>query len=47
MCLKNLKDNRIHTDYVFMTDKEANGVAQICVDENGDNMIVVILGKII
>lgn len=42
--LKNFQGNNILIDYVFRTDEASTGVAPICVDENGDNSILVILG---
>lgn len=42
--LKNFEENKIQTDHVFVTNEAATGVAPICVDENGDNSILVILG---
>lgn len=42
--MENLKKNNINTEKVFITNKAATGVAPICVDKNGDNSIIVILG---
>lgn len=41
---ENFKKNGINTDRVLFTDDAATGVAPICVDENGNNSIIVILG---
>lgn len=42
--LENFQKNNIRTDYVFTTDQAATGVAPICVDKEGNNSILVILG---
>lgn len=42
--LENFRKNKIRTEFVFITDDAATGVAPIVVDKNGDNSILVILG---
>ena len=42
--LENFKENKIDTSRVFISDRAATGVAPICVDQNGENSIIVILG---
>lgn len=42
--LANFQKNNIRTDHVFTTDQAATGVAPICVDKDGNNSILVILG---
>lgn len=42
--IQNFKDNGINTDYVFSTDKAMTGAAPICVDETGQNSIVIVPG---
>lgn len=36
--------HEVDTSYVFKTDGESTGIAQICVAENGENQIVIIAG---
>ncbi|CAF0838220.1 unnamed protein product [Brachionus calyciflorus] len=42
--LDNFKENKIDTSRIFITNLAATGVAPICVDRNGENSIIVILG---
>lgn len=39
-----LKDNKINTDYVLMTDGVSSGLALITVAQNGENAIVIVAG---
>uniref|UniRef100_UPI00358F446E ribokinase n=1 Tax=Myxine glutinosa TaxID=7769 RepID=UPI00358F446E len=42
--IKNLKENNVNTDFVSQTDGASTGVAQITVDEEGQNSIVIVAG---
>lgn len=42
--LSNLMKNEVDTSYVFKTQGESTGIAQICVADSGENQIVIIAG---
>ncbi|KAK3576330.1 hypothetical protein CHS0354_039736 [Potamilus streckersoni] len=42
--IKNFKDNGINRDFVTVTDQSTTGVAPICVEEAGQNSIVIVPG---
>ncbi|KAL3272521.1 hypothetical protein HHI36_013997 [Cryptolaemus montrouzieri] len=42
--ISNLIKNEVDTSYVFKTEGERTGIAQICVSEDGENQIVIIAG---
>lgn len=43
--IDNLKDSGVNVDFVSRTEEQQTGVAQIMVDGNGENQIVIVEGS--